>query len=174
LGSIVLFFVVMQLWMFMLSRNNKKISQLENQIESIEKEIQKPEWNLGSILYLKDNSSIKFLFQGLSDQGVYTKSFEEFKLKFNSQEKQIKLYNILKERELYTKSQEEFLSQKENVDISKEVLDQMNLKFNQGIVSSLDITSANNDYLTAVTDLTGTILKLLNSEQRNKMKEYWT
>jgi len=59
---------------------------------------------------------------------------------------------------------EQYVSQKENVDISKEVLDQMNLKFQQGIVSSLDVTSANNDYLKAVTDLTGTILKLLNAE----------
>ena len=40
----------------------------------------------------------------------------------------------------------------------------MNLKFQQGIVSSLDLTTSNNDYLTAETDLTGTILKLLNAE----------
>ena len=59
---------------------------------------------------------------------------------------------------------EQYISQKDNVDISKEVLDQMNLKFQQGIVSSLEITSANNDYLTAETDITGTILKLLNAE----------
>jgi outer membrane protein TolC len=59
---------------------------------------------------------------------------------------------------------EQYKSQKENVEIAKEVLDQMNLKFQQGIVSSLEITSANNDYLTAETDITGTILKLLNAE----------
>ena len=59
---------------------------------------------------------------------------------------------------------EQYLSQKENVVISKEVLDQMDLKFQQGIVSSLDLTTSNNDYLTAETDLTGTILKLLNAE----------
>jgi len=59
---------------------------------------------------------------------------------------------------------EQYVSQKENVDISKEVLDQMNLKFQQGIVSSLELTSANNDYLTAESNITGTILKLLNAE----------
>ena len=59
---------------------------------------------------------------------------------------------------------EQYLSQKENVVISKEVLDQMDLKFQQGIISSLDLTTSNNDYLTAETDLTGTILKLLNAE----------
>ncbi len=59
---------------------------------------------------------------------------------------------------------EQYTSQKENVAISKEVLDQMNLKFQQGIVSSLELTSANNDYLTAETDLIATTLKLLNAE----------
>ena len=59
---------------------------------------------------------------------------------------------------------EQYSTQKKNVDISKEVLDQMNLKFQQGTVSILDLTSANNDYLTAETDLTGTILELLNKE----------
>ena len=72
------------------------------------------------------------------------------------QEKQLR-YN-------YKNLLEQYFSQKDNVEIAKEVLDQMNLKFKQGIVSSLDLTSANNDYLTAETDLTGTILKLLNAE----------
>ena len=64
----------------------------------------------------------------------------------------------------YKNLNEQYLSQKENVVVSKEVLDQMDLKFQQGIVSSLDLTTSNNDYLTAETDLTGTILKLLNAE----------
>jgi len=72
------------------------------------------------------------------------------------QEKQLR-YN-------YNNLLEQYISQKDNVEIAKEVLDQMNLKFQNGIVSSLDVTSANNDYLTAETDLTGTILKLLNAE----------
>ncbi len=72
------------------------------------------------------------------------------------QEKQLR-YN-------YNNLLEQYISQKENVDIAKEVLDQMNLKIKQGVASSLDVTSANNDYLKAVTDLTGTILKLLNAE----------
>ena len=72
------------------------------------------------------------------------------------QEKQLR-YN-------YNNLLEQYFSQKDNVEIAKEVLDQTNLKFKQGIVSSLDVTSANNDYLTAVTELTRTILKLLNAE----------
>ena len=72
------------------------------------------------------------------------------------QEKQLR-YN-------YNNLLEQYVSQKDNVEIAKEVLDQMNLKFLHGIASSLDISSANNDYLTAETELTGTILKLLNAE----------
>ncbi len=72
------------------------------------------------------------------------------------QEKQLR-YN-------YKNLLEQYFSQKDNVDISKEVLDRMNLKFQQGTVSSLDLTSSNNDYITAETELTGTILQLLNAE----------
>ena len=72
------------------------------------------------------------------------------------QEKQLR-YN-------YNNLLEQYISQKDNIEIAKEVLDQMNLKFQQGIISSLDLTSANNDYLTAESDITGIILKLLNAE----------
>ncbi len=73
----------------------------------------------------------------------------------------------LQEKQLsynYRNLLEQYISEKENVEISKEVLEQMNLKFQQGIVSSLDLTTSNNDYLTAETNLTGIIFKLLNAE----------
>lgn len=54
--------------------------------------------------------------------------------------------------------------QKANVDIAREVLQKMNLKYEQGIVSSLELTSANNDYLTSETNFTNIILQLLNAE----------
>jgi outer membrane protein TolC len=72
------------------------------------------------------------------------------------QEKQLR-YN-------YNNLLEQYSSQKTNVQVAKEVLEQMNRKFEHGIASSLDITSANNDYLTAETDLTGTLLQLLNAK----------
>ena len=72
------------------------------------------------------------------------------------QEKQLR-YN-------YNNLLEQYISQKDNVKIAKEVLDQINLKFKQGIISSFDVTGANNDYLTAETELTKTILNLLNAE----------
>ena len=58
----------------------------------------------------------------------------------NLQEKQLR-YN-------YDNLLEQYSSQKKNVQVAKEVLEQMNRKFQQGVASSLDLTSANNDYLT--------------------------
>jgi outer membrane protein len=73
----------------------------------------------------------------------------------------------LQERQIrynYNTLLEQYVTQKENVEIAKEVLDKMNLKYQQGIVSSLELTSANNDYLTAETTFTSIILQLLNAE----------
>lgn len=73
----------------------------------------------------------------------------------------------LQEKQLnfnYNNLLEQYFNQKSNVSIAKEVLDQMNLKFQQGIATSLDLTTANNDYLSAEIDYTSTILQLLNAE----------
>ncbi len=59
---------------------------------------------------------------------------------------------------------EQFESQKMNVNVAKDVLDHMNLKYKQGLVSSLDLTSANNDYLTAQSNYYSAMIKLLNAE----------
>lgn len=64
----------------------------------------------------------------------------------------------------YKNLSEQYANQKTNVVIAKEVLNQMNLKFRQGIISSLELTSANNDYLKAQSDKISTLLNLLNAE----------
>lgn len=73
----------------------------------------------------------------------------------------------LQERQLrynYTNLYEQYLNQKSNVDIAKEVLEKMNLKYEQGVVSMLELTSSNNDYLTAESNYTSIMLQLLNAE----------
>jgi outer membrane protein TolC len=73
----------------------------------------------------------------------------------------------LQERQLrynYNTLLEQYATQKENVEIAREVLDKMNLKYQQGIISSLELTSANNDYLTSESNFTSIILQLLNAE----------
>lgn len=58
----------------------------------------------------------------------------------------------------------QFKNQQSNVEIAKEVLEKMKLKYQQGTVSILDLTSANNDYLNAESDYTNVMIKLLNAE----------
>ena len=74
-------------------------------------------------------------------------SIQEKQLRFN-------LNNLL----------EQFQNQKINIDIAKEVLDNMNLKFQQGIISSLELTSANNNYLSAESSYLNTLFQLLDAE----------
>jgi len=59
---------------------------------------------------------------------------------------------------------EQYQNQKTNVDIAKEVFDKMNLKFQQGIVSSLELTSANNNYLSAESSYINILFQLLDAE----------
>lgn len=72
------------------------------------------------------------------------------------QEKQLKynLNNLL----------EQYQNQKINIETAKEVLDKMNLKFQQGIISTLELTSANNNYLSAQSDYISTLFQLLDAE----------
>lgn len=72
------------------------------------------------------------------------------------QEKQLR-YNY---KNLY----EQYINQKENAEVAKEILEKMNIKYQQGLVSSLELTSANSTYLTAETNLTSIMLELLNAE----------
>ncbi|HAN18030.1 MAG TPA: hypothetical protein DCQ24_05080 [Bacteroidales bacterium] len=64
----------------------------------------------------------------------------------------------------YNNLLEQFNTQKTNIEIAKEVLNHMNLKYQQGLVSSLELTSANTDYLTAESNYTNILLQLLNAE----------
>ena len=73
----------------------------------------------------------------------------------------------LEERQLqysYNKLKEQFRIQKDNIAVAKEILDKMNLKLMQGVVSSIELTTANNDYLNAESTYTGIILQMLKAE----------
>lgn len=59
---------------------------------------------------------------------------------------------------------EQYETQKRNVEISKEVFENMKLKFEQGIVSSLELTSANSNYMSAEGAFTNVLFQLLDAE----------
>ena len=59
---------------------------------------------------------------------------------------------------------EQYETQKRNVEISKEVFESMKLKFDQGIISSLELTSANSNYMSAEGGFTNVLFQLLDAE----------
>jgi outer membrane protein len=59
---------------------------------------------------------------------------------------------------------EQYQNQKKNVEIAKEIYTKMSLKYEQGVVSSLELTSANNNYLSAESNYTSMLFQLLDAE----------
>jgi len=72
------------------------------------------------------------------------------------QEKQLR-YNLVS-------ANEQYVSQKENVEIAERVLDSFENKYNQGMASSLDLTQANNNYLTAQNNYIQALMNLLQTK----------
>jgi outer membrane protein len=59
---------------------------------------------------------------------------------------------------------EQYRSQKENVEVSKRVYDNLNMKYQQGLVSSLDLTTANSNYLQSETNYISATMQLLQAD----------
>jgi outer membrane protein len=72
------------------------------------------------------------------------------------QEKQLR-YNLLSANEQYR-------SQKDNIEIAARVLISIQNKYNQGMASSLDLTQANNNYLTAQSNYLNAVISLLQTK----------
>jgi outer membrane protein TolC len=72
------------------------------------------------------------------------------------QERQLR-YNLLN-------ANEQFKSQKANIEIAGRVLKSYENKYNQGMASSLDLTQANNSYLTAQNNYISALMNLLQTK----------
>jgi outer membrane protein TolC len=72
------------------------------------------------------------------------------------QERQLR-YNLLN-------ANEQFKSQKSNIEIAARVLESFRNKYNQGMASSLDLTQANNNYLTAQNNYISALMNLLQTK----------
>jgi outer membrane protein len=59
---------------------------------------------------------------------------------------------------------EQYESQVENVNVAKRVFDNITLRYQQGMISSLDLTTANNNYLQAENNFISAIMQLLNAQ----------
>jgi len=72
------------------------------------------------------------------------------------QERQLR-YNLLN-------ANEQFKSQKSNIEIARRVMVSFENKYNQGVASSLDLTQANNNYLTAQNNYISALINLLQTK----------
>lgn len=59
---------------------------------------------------------------------------------------------------------ENYMLQKDNINVARRVLENIQRKYEQGMVSSLDLTQANNNYLQAENDYTNACLTLLQAK----------
>lgn len=88
------------------------------------------------------------------DKSINTKSMVSEQLLM--QERQLR-YNLLN-------ANEQFKSQKANIEIAGRVLESYQNKYNQGMASSLDLTQANNNYLTAQNNYISALMSLLQTK----------
>jgi len=72
------------------------------------------------------------------------------------QEKQLR-YNLVS-------ANEQYISQESNIEVAARVLESFRNKYNQGMASSLDLTQANNNYLTAQNNYISALMNLLQTK----------
>ncbi len=59
---------------------------------------------------------------------------------------------------------EQYESQRKNLEVARRVFDNINNKYEQGLVSSLDLTTANSNYLQAENSYISAMLQLLEAK----------
>ncbi|SMO41216.1 Outer membrane protein TolC [Saccharicrinis carchari] len=105
------------------------------------------------------------LFSGLSRKAQLSKAKVEYdKIKRSTQLLEEQL--TLQERQLiYEKNNayENYITQKQNVEVSERVFQSMNNKYKQGQISSLELTQANSNYLQAENNYVSSVLQFLQS-----------
>lgn len=88
------------------------------------------------------------------EQTTLNKSLLEDQLHLQEEQYKFNLTNAL----------EDYTLQKENIEVARKVLQNYQYKYNAGAVSSLDLTQANNNYLTAENNFTSACLTLLQAQ----------
>lgn len=88
------------------------------------------------------------------EQSSLNKSLLEDQLYVNEKQYKYELKNAT----------DNFFLQRDNIQVAKRVLENMQRKYEYGAVSSLDLTQANNNYLEAENNYTNACLTLLQAE----------
>jgi outer membrane protein TolC len=64
----------------------------------------------------------------------------------------------------FNNAYENYITQSKNVDVAKRVFESFNNKYKQGLVSSLELTQANSNYLQAESNYISAVLSLLQAK----------
>ena len=96
---------------------------------------------------------------------MYCLQFVHFRRRLGLQTPQLHHHQLHPKQYRYNlrTGMEQYRSQKENVEVSERVYGSINLKYRQGLVSSLDLTTANNNYLQAESAYINSMVQLLNA-----------
>ncbi len=99
-----------------------------------------------------------------------TSKYKQAKLKVKSADldkQSVTDYLLLQEKQLrfnLRNAFESYQTQKENIDVSKSVYQNITQKFQQGLASSLDLSNANNNLLVAQSNYIQSVMQLLTAE----------
>jgi len=74
------------------------------------------------------------------------------------------ILQIQQDRSDFITAYEKYLSQKDNVEISRKILERTRIKVREGMSSSLDFTVINNQYLTTQSNYISAMFDLLNAK----------
>ena len=66
-------------------------------------------------------------------------------------------------RSNYEAALKKYFNQKENIKLAQKILDRKNLEFKEGVISSMELTQANDQYLQAQSNYTAALVELLNA-----------
>ncbi len=68
----------------------------------------------------------------------------------------------------FSNAYEAYINQKRNIEVSQRVNDNLRMKYEQGMISGLDIINADNNYLRAVNEYISSIMEVLNASTQLK------
>jgi outer membrane protein TolC len=112
------------------------------------------------------------IFSGFDKRARVNKAKIEFD-KATTTRQQIEEQLLIQKKQLefeYKSAFENYITQKENIEIAQRVYDNINNKYRQGLVSSLDLTQANSNYLQAKNNYISSVMDLLQAKlELNKL-----
>ena len=120
-------------------------------------------WFESSMLGLQ--LSIPIFNSGLKRSKLHQAQLELKKVTNTKSVLESNLYSLLlQKRNEFITGQETLENNQSNMQISKKVLQNISIKHQSGLASSLELTQANSDYLTTISEYTQSVVSLLNAK----------